>query len=277
MDIIEEKIYKIVTDKNNEMELYLRNHNNEELSFTLFSNNQKPSKKYELRCNLEEFQKNRFFKIFISVEEIIKEFENKIEKSKFLEDTNCIIIEIQIGLIIINEIILVIEEEEKTDEEKINELTKNKKEMEKIIDNLKIDNENLLKNIEKLNKEHQKIQNDLNKKIEEEKENIQKLNKDHQNEIEKLKNELIQKFKNENEISQQLKTENQKEIEKLKNELNEKEEKLIDEKINIQLLNKEHQIYIEKLKNELNEKYKNLKEEFEKPKKDESKLKSYLY
>ena len=132
----EEKKFKIKTSNNNEMELILRNYNNEELSITLFTINKSPSKKYELKCNLEEFQKNRFFKIFISVEEIIKEFENKIEKSKFLEDTNCIIIEIQIGLIIINEIILVIEEEEKTDKEKINELTKNKKKMEKIINNL---------------------------------------------------------------------------------------------------------------------------------------------
>ena len=41
-NIIEEKKYKIKTDKNNEMDLYLRNHNNEELSFTLFNNNETP-------------------------------------------------------------------------------------------------------------------------------------------------------------------------------------------------------------------------------------------
>ena len=66
MDIIEEKEYKIKTNNNNEMKLILRNYNNEELSITLFTINQSPSKKYELKCNLEEFQKNRFFKIFIN-------------------------------------------------------------------------------------------------------------------------------------------------------------------------------------------------------------------
>ena len=137
IDIIEEKKYKIKTDKNNEMELILKNYNNEELSITLFNNNETELKKYELKCNLEEFQKNRFFKIFINIEEIMKELENKIEKSIFIEDTNCIIIEIKIGLTIINEILLVIEEKEKTNEEKINELLINKEEMIKIINNLK--------------------------------------------------------------------------------------------------------------------------------------------
>ena len=179
MDIIEEKKYKIKTDKNNEMELYLKNHNNEELSFTLFTINQNLPKKYELKCNLEEFQKNRFFKMFINIEEIMKELENKILNSIFIEDSNCIIIEIKIGLIIINEIILVIEEQEITNEEKINELLIYKEEMTKIIINLKNENEKLIKNIQQLNKEHQneieKIKNELNeenKKLNEEKNNL---------------------------------------------------------------------------------------------------------
>ena len=106
-----EKIFKIITNKNKEMDLFLRNYNNEELSITIFNNNEYEIKKYELKCNLEEFQKNRFFKIFINIQEIMKELNNKIEKSNFIEDTNCIIIEIKIGLTIINEILLVIEEQ----------------------------------------------------------------------------------------------------------------------------------------------------------------------
>ena len=135
MEIIEEKKYKIKTNKNNEMNLYLRNYNNEELSITLFNNNETELKKYELKYNLEEFQKNRFFKIFINIDEIMKELENKIDKSTFIEDSNCIIIEIKIGLTIINEILLVIEEEEKNkdeiieNEENIKEIEKNKEEI----------------------------------------------------------------------------------------------------------------------------------------------------
>ena len=122
MENIDERKFKIKTNKNNEMELLLRNYNNEELSITLFNNNEEVIKKYELKCNLEEFQKNRFFKIFINIEEIMKELENKILNSIFIEDTNCIIIEIKIGLTIINEILLVIEEQEKNKDEIIEEL-----------------------------------------------------------------------------------------------------------------------------------------------------------
>ena len=40
MDTIEEENFKIITNKNSEMELYLRNYNNEELSITIFNNNE---------------------------------------------------------------------------------------------------------------------------------------------------------------------------------------------------------------------------------------------
>ena len=40
-----------------------------------------PSKKYALSCTLEELFKNRFFKIFINVDEIFRELETKILKS----------------------------------------------------------------------------------------------------------------------------------------------------------------------------------------------------
>ena len=137
MEIVEEKKYKIITNNNNEMELYLRNINDEEISITLYTINQNPLKKYELKCNLEEFQKNRFFKIFINIEEIMKELENKIEKSTFIEETNSIIMDIQIGLTIINEILLVIEEKEKNKDEIIDELIKKQKELEEIINEFK--------------------------------------------------------------------------------------------------------------------------------------------
>ena len=80
MDFIEEKNFRIITNKNNEMNLILRNYENKELSITLFNRNETPSKKYEIKYNLEEFQKNRFFKIFNNVGEIMKEIE-KIQEN----------------------------------------------------------------------------------------------------------------------------------------------------------------------------------------------------
>ena len=50
--------------------------------------------------------------------------ENKNKKFIFIEDTNFIIIEFQIGLTIINEILLIIEEKEINKDEKIEELKK---------------------------------------------------------------------------------------------------------------------------------------------------------
>ena len=142
MEINQEEKYKIKTNKNNEMELYIKNINDEKLSIILYSIEQTPSKKYELTCTLEDFQRNRFFKIFRNVEEIKKELENKIKKSTFIEETNSIIMDIQIGLTIINEILLELEEKEKNKDEIINELTKtidklkkNLTEKNKIIEN----------------------------------------------------------------------------------------------------------------------------------------------
>ena len=176
MEVIEEKKYKIRTNKNNEMELFLKNYNNEELSITLLNNNEFPIKKYELKCNLEEFQKNRFFKIFINVEEIMKELENKISKSIFIEDTNCIIIEIKIGLTIINEILLIIEEKEKNKDEIIEELNKNIK----ILENKIKENKNKLKEKEneiKINEKNEKeIKEESEKKIKTLENNLKEIN-----------------------------------------------------------------------------------------------------
>ena len=144
MEFIEERKFSVVTNKNNKLEFLLRNYNNKELSFTFFNLNEIQYKKYELIYNLEEFQKIRFFKIFINIEEIMEELSNKIEKSKFIEDTNCIIMDIEIGLTIINEIILVVEEVEKNKDEIINELNQKIR----ILENKINERENKLKDAE---------------------------------------------------------------------------------------------------------------------------------
>ena len=206
---IEEKKFTIITNKNNEMELYLRNFNNEELSITLFNNNVTPSKKYELKCDLEELQKNRFFKIFINIEEIMKEFEDKMKKSIFIEDTNCVIIEINIGLKVINEILLIIEDQEKTYEEVLEEYKKRNEILEKKL----IDAENKLKSNEE--KEKEKIE-DLEKKI-----------KTLENQIEDKNNKLKEKEKKLNNVREkEMIEELENNIKTLQNQLEEKEKQL---------------------------------------------------
>ena len=144
MEFCEEKMFKVVTNKNNKLEFLLRNYNNKELSFTFFNLNEIQYKKYELIYNLEEFQKIRFFKIFINIDEIMKELENKIDRTIFIEDTDSIIMEIKIGLTVINEIILVVEEVEKNKDEIINELNQKIR----ILENKINERENKLKDAE---------------------------------------------------------------------------------------------------------------------------------
>ena len=159
--ILKEKKFILKSDKNNEYEIILSINNNDILNITVNSMKIIPSKKYSLSCTLEELFKNRFFKIFINVDEIFRELETKISKSNIIEETNIIYLDIPIGLTIINDIILEIKQIENTNEDIINELNneinnlKNKnnllelklKEYEKKFN----DNQEKLKNVKELN------------------------------------------------------------------------------------------------------------------------------
>jgi tellurite resistance protein len=148
--------YNITTEKNNKMDLYIRYFDNEEISISIYSINKIPSVKYELRSNLEEFQKNRFFKIFNNIEELILELDSKIEKTIILEETNLLVLDIPIGLKIINDILLEIKIAEKTSEEKIEELiefnNKLKMNIEKLEKNI-VEKDNKIEQILKQNNE----------------------------------------------------------------------------------------------------------------------------
>ena len=135
--LTEEKIFIIETDKKNKMDLYLRIFNNEEFAISIYTKNEYPTRKFELKCDLEEIQKNRFFRIFINIDEIMKELEDKIKKSTFIEENDLINIEIPIGLIIIENINLNIKLVEKTTKEINEELKQKIQEQEEEKNNLK--------------------------------------------------------------------------------------------------------------------------------------------
>ena len=168
-NILIEKKYNITTEKNNKMDLYIRYYDNEEISISIYSINKIPSVKYELRSNLEEFQKNRFFKIFNNIEELIIELDSKIEKTTILEETNLLVLDIPIGLKIINEILLEIKIVEKTPTEIIEELIEFNNKLKMNVENLEKniaekDNkiEQILKQNKELNEENQKLKNEIN-------------------------------------------------------------------------------------------------------------------
>ena len=82
------------SDKNIEYEIILSIINNDILNIALNTINIIPSKKYALSTTLEELIKNRFFKIFVNVDEIFRELETKILKSNIIEETNIIYLDI---------------------------------------------------------------------------------------------------------------------------------------------------------------------------------------
>ena len=184
--LTEEKSFIIETDKKNKMDLYLRIFNNEEFAISIYTKNEYPTRKFELKCDLEEIQKNRFFRIFINIDEIMKELEDKIKKSTFIEENDLINIEIPIGLIIIENINLNIKLVEKTTKEINEELKQKIQEQEEKIKNLK----------NQLNNNNINLNNQINEKDEI---------------IIKLREEIAQ-LKNNNERIQNEKTSNKNKL-----------------------------------------------------------------
>ena len=172
--ILKENKYNITTEKNNKMDLYLRYYENEEISISIYPIDKIPSIKYELKCNLEEFQKNRFFRIFNNIEELMLELDSKIEKATILEETNLLILDIPIGLKIINDILLEIKIAEKNPLENYNELIQYNNKLKLKINQLEnniIEKDNKINQIlnknKELNEENKNLKEKL-KKIEEE-------------------------------------------------------------------------------------------------------------
>ena len=169
-DLLKEKKYNVITEKNNKMELYLRYYDTEEFAISIYNLDEMPCKKYELRASLEEFQKHRFFKIFNNINELMLEFDSKIKNISILEETDVLILDIPIGLKIINDILLEIKLAEKTPLEKINELIENKNKLDiniKKLENDLVEKENrinqILKENNDLSNENKKLLNELKK------------------------------------------------------------------------------------------------------------------
>ena len=167
-DLLKEKKYNVITEKNNKMELYLRYYDTEEFAISIYSIDEMPCKKYELRASLEEFQKHRFFKIFNNINELMLEFDSKIKNISILEETDVLILDIPIGLKIINDILLEIKLAEKTPLEKIDELIENKNKLDiniKKLENDLVEKENrinqILKENNDLSNENKKLLNEL--------------------------------------------------------------------------------------------------------------------
>ena len=121
--ILKEKEFTLISDKNNEYRVKIFITSNDLFCINLFpNNNNNVSKKYSLSLRMKDLIKNRFFKMFISLDEVFIELDNKIERSNIIEDTNLIYLDIPIGLNVMNDVILEISESQKSKDEIILDL-----------------------------------------------------------------------------------------------------------------------------------------------------------
>ena len=134
---------------------------------------------------IDDIKKNKYFLMFDSIEEIFNELSNLIDNSKpvIIEETNKFLLSIPLPTTKIKEIIFEINEEEKSDKQKIEELyliISNLKEqilLNKNENNLKKEIIELTSKVEEQNKEIEELKKKIERKIEYKKEKEKKKKK----------------------------------------------------------------------------------------------------
>ena len=76
-NILKEKEFTLISDKNNEYKVKVFITRNDLFCINLYSNNNNNdlSKKYSLSLSMNDLIKNRFFKMFINVDEVFRELD----------------------------------------------------------------------------------------------------------------------------------------------------------------------------------------------------------
>ena len=104
LNILREKEIILISEKKIEYKVKLFITDNDIFCINVFTSKDNIFKKYSLFLTMNDLIKNRFLNLFINLDEIFRELENKIEKSIIFEDTNIIYLDIPIGLNVINDI-----------------------------------------------------------------------------------------------------------------------------------------------------------------------------
>ncbi len=163
-----EKTYKIISDKNNSFSITFKNLVS---SIEIYAYFQDEILKhiYNHKFTLDSLKKNnKYFLLFESIDEIYDDLILLLDKNqtKILEDTNFISISIPIESLKIKEILFVINELEKNDNEKMQEIFSLILEMKTEIKKLNEDNKKLNEEIKKLNEDNKQLNED-NKNLKE--------------------------------------------------------------------------------------------------------------
>ena len=160
---ISQEQFTIISDKKNSFALILQNRKS---SIYISASFQGEINKieYEKNFSLEDLKGNKYLSLLDTIneiyEEIISIIKNKINEIKLIERKNQIEINIPLAGIRIKEINFILNEKEKNEKEKINELYD-------IISNLKKENKELKEKVEKLEENQKKLEEKVEKKVEE--------------------------------------------------------------------------------------------------------------
>ena len=151
-----EKTYKIISDKNNSFSITFKNLVSSIEIYAYFQD-EILKRIYNHKFTLDSLKKNnKYFTLFESIDEIYDDLILLLDKNqtKILEDTNFISISIPIESLKIKEILFVINELEKNDNEKMQEIFS-------LILEMKNENKKLNEEIKKLNEENKNLKEQL--------------------------------------------------------------------------------------------------------------------
>ena len=151
-----EKTYKIISDKNNSFSITFKNLVSSIEIYAYFQD-EILKRIYNHKFTLDSLKKNnKYFTLFESIDEIYDDLFLLLDKNqtKILEDTNFISISIPIESLKIKEILFVINELEKNDNEKMQEIFS-------LILEMKNENKKLNEEIKKLNEENKNLKEQL--------------------------------------------------------------------------------------------------------------------
>ena len=183
LNIPEEKTFELTSNKNNKFLLTFKNIKSTSLFISAIFDDETIKIFYESEYTLEKIKENNAFISYDTIEEILAELFNFIEKGKIflIEESNDIYIKFDLPLKKYKDIVFVIKEKKKTNEEKIEELyniiIKQNKEiiflksnlnmMKSKLENIEINSNELNNKIVKLENENKQIlnRNNLEEKI----------------------------------------------------------------------------------------------------------------
>ena len=168
--INKEKEFEIISNKKNQFNIKFINQGTD-LIIKGFYNNEIQIKEYEDKFSIEKIKENKVFNYYETIDEILEELFPLIneQKVKLIEETNKIILIIELPFNKIKEIIFSLNEKEKNDKERLSDLYKIIINQKKEIDNLKNENVQIKSQMETILLKFKELETKFNNKIEKDK------------------------------------------------------------------------------------------------------------